>query len=372
MFNMLRMDLQRLFKSRSFYIILSVTAVLLVMVTVMAYAVADPEMMDAMEAQGAEITESDRIMSEYIQNMSQLDLMHETLGSGFLLVMTGIGMTLFVNGDFSSGFVKNICCVQPRRVDYVLAKALTAGVYSGIITVLGAALILSSPYFYGLRPQPCAVPDILGYVVLLWLPHWAFALMALALVLLTRSTTLGIILSLVAGSGLTAVLLGTALCSLPYAPITGPGWSAVATDYAGLLGEAALKSVTTLLPKNLYQQMGPGAAVAGSFLLLFLCLLLMGAVLLAASLLRVKPLGIAADTALLLVGAGFVILDSPWMWGFPCAHALTWLHYHPYFRALVCPLWVSWLYFLLGAALMTVLACVSAKRRSFDSMLEFD
>ena len=79
MFNLLRMDLRRLFKSRSFYIILSVTAVLLVMVTVMAYAVADPEMMDAMEAQGAEITESDRVMSEYIQNMSQLDLMHETL-----------------------------------------------------------------------------------------------------------------------------------------------------------------------------------------------------------------------------------------------------------------------------------------------------
>ena len=101
-------------------------------------------------------------------------------------------------------------------------------------------------------------------------------------------------------------------------------------------------------------------------------LLFVSAVLLAASLPRVKLLGIAADTALLLVGAGFVILDSPWMWGFPCAHALTWLHYHPYFRALVCPLWVSWLYFLLGAALMTVLACVSAKRRSFDSMLEFD
>ena len=179
-------------------------------------------------------------------------------------------------------------------------------------------------------------------------------------------------LCMAAGTYLGVVLLGTALCSLPYAPITSPGWSAVATDYVDILGESALKSAIALLPKNLYQQMGPGAAVAGSFLLLFLCLLLMGAVMLATSLLRVKPLGIAADTALLLVGAGFVILDSPWMWGFPCAHALTWLHYHPYFRALVCPLWVSWLYFLLGAALMTVLACVSAKRRSFDSMLEFD
>lgn len=179
-------------------------------------------------------------------------------------------------------------------------------------------------------------------------------------------------LCMAAGTYLGVVLLGTALCSLPYAPITSPGWSAVATDYVNILGESALKSAVGLLPKNLYQQMGPGAAVAGSFLLLFLCLVLMGAILLAASLLRINSLGIAVDAALLLVGAGFVILDSPWMWGFPCAHALIWLHYNPYFRTPVCPLWVSGLYFLLGAALMTALACVTAKQRSFDSMLEFD
>ena len=188
MFNMLRMDLRRLFKSRSFYIILGVTAVLLIMVTVMAYTIADPEMMDAMEAQGAEITESDRIMSEYIQNMSQLDLMHETLGSGFLLVMTGIGMTLFVNGDFSSGFIKNICCINPRRRDYVLSKVALAGIYSGIITVLSVLLMLLSPVLIHMYPVPDSISQIL--------------------VLLTRSTTLGVILSLVAGGGLTAALVG--------------------------------------------------------------------------------------------------------------------------------------------------------------------
>ena len=208
MFNMLRMDLRRLFKSRSFYIILGVTAVLLIMVTVMAYTIADPEMMDAMEAQGAEITESDRIMSEYIQNMSQLDLMHETLGSGFLLVMTGIGMTLFVNGDFSSGFIKNICCINPRRRAYVLSKVALAGIYSGIITVLSVLLMLLSPVLIHMYPVPDSISQILRYVLWMWLPHWAFALMALALVLLTRSTTLGIILSLVAGGGLTAALVG--------------------------------------------------------------------------------------------------------------------------------------------------------------------
>ena len=207
MFNMLRMDLRRLFKSRSFYTILGVTAVLLIMVTVMAYAIADPETMNAMEAQGAEITESDHMMSEYIQNMSQLDLMHETLGSGFLLVMTGIGMTLFVNGDFSNGFIKNICCIMPRRRDYVLSKIALAGIYSGIITVLSVALMLLSPVLIHMYPAPDSITQILRYVLWMWLPHWAFALMALALVLLTRSTTLGIILSLVSGSGLTVALV---------------------------------------------------------------------------------------------------------------------------------------------------------------------
>ena len=208
MFNMLRMDLRRLFKSRSFYIILGVTAVLLIMVTVMAYTIADPEMMDAMEAQGAEITESDRIMSEYIQNMSQLDLMHESLGSGFLLVMTGIGMTLFVNGDFSSGYIKNICRINPRRRDYVLSKAALAGVYSGIITVLSVLLMLLFPVLIHMYPAQDSISQIWRYTLWMWLPHWAFALMTLALVLLTRSTTLGIILSLVAGGGLTVAFVG--------------------------------------------------------------------------------------------------------------------------------------------------------------------
>ncbi|MEY8388751.1 hypothetical protein AALC17_15960 [Oscillospiraceae bacterium 38-13] len=208
MFNMLRMDLRRLFKSRSFYVILGITAVLLILVTVMAHAIADPETMDAMEEQGAEITESDRMMSEYIQNMSQLEFMHEALGSGFLLVMTGIGMTLFVNSDFSNGFIKNICCAMPRRRDYVFAKILLAGIYSGIITVLSVLLMLLSPVLVHMYPVPDSISQILRYVLWMWLPHWAFALMTLVLVLLTRSTTLGIILSLVSGSGLTVALVG--------------------------------------------------------------------------------------------------------------------------------------------------------------------
>ena len=181
MFNMLKMDLRRLFKSRNFYIILGVTAVLILMVAMLTAVVSDPETLDSMGVSGAEIDEIDRKMLEEIRNMTQLDLAYETLGGGFLLLMTGIGVTIFVGSDFTSGFVKNICCAQPRRVNYVLSKALTAGVYSGIITLLGTLLILLAPYLYGMRPVPNTAPEILQYLFWMWLPHWAFALMALAL-----------------------------------------------------------------------------------------------------------------------------------------------------------------------------------------------
>ncbi|MCI9003630.1 MAG: hypothetical protein HFG03_12540 [Oscillibacter sp.] len=214
MFNMLRMDLRRLVKSRSFYVMLAVTALLLLLVVVMAAHIASPETLDAMETQGAEVTESDWMLSELIHSMSQMELMHETLGGGFLLVMAGIGVTIFVNGDFSSGFIKNTCCVKPRRRDYVCSKILLAGIYSGILTVFSVLLMLFAPVLVHWRPAPAPVWSIVQYTVWLWLPHWAFSLMALALVLLTRSNTLGIILSMVAGSGLTAMLAGTLFAML--------------------------------------------------------------------------------------------------------------------------------------------------------------
>ena len=46
MFNLLRMDLRRLLKSRSFKTILVVTAALILMVSLMAAMVSDPEMLD--------------------------------------------------------------------------------------------------------------------------------------------------------------------------------------------------------------------------------------------------------------------------------------------------------------------------------------
>ena len=209
MFNLVKTDIRHLLKSRSFYIILGVTAALILGLVALVSTLSDQRTLDALEAQGAEIEETDREMKDEFNSMTQLDFAHECLGSGFLLLLTGIGMTLFVHSDFSSGFVKNLCFARPRRWEYVLSKILAGGAYSGIVTLLGVLLTLVSPLLFGLRPAASPIGSILLHTFWMWLPAWAFGLMGLALVLLTRSSTLAIVLSVISGGGVTVAVLRT-------------------------------------------------------------------------------------------------------------------------------------------------------------------
>lgn len=208
MFNLFRMDLRRLFRTRSFYIMLCVTAALLLTMVATMSAITDQKKLDALQGTGMVVTSGDsEDMIELLQGMTRLDFVHECLGSGFLLLLTGIGVTLFVYSDFSSGFIKNLCFARPRRWEYVLSKVLTTGVYSGILTVLGVLVSLVSALLFGIRLEASPVGGILRYTFWMWLPNWAFGLMGLGLVLLTRGSTLGIILAIVSGGGLTAAIL---------------------------------------------------------------------------------------------------------------------------------------------------------------------
>ena len=208
MFNLLRMDLRRLVRTRSFYIVLAVTAGFLLLMILMVAAVTNPETLDAMQSSGMVVVEGDdRQMGEEIRSMSQLEFTYECLGSGILLMMICIGMTLFVNGDFSSGYVKNICFARPRRWEYVTSKVLLAGVYSVVLVIVGILVSLVGPALFGLHLAASPIARILQYTFWMWLPHWAFGLLGLGLVLLTRSSTLGIIMAILSGGGVVAVLV---------------------------------------------------------------------------------------------------------------------------------------------------------------------
>lgn len=261
MFNLFHMDVRRLFKSRSFYIILAVTAALVFLVVLLAATMADPSFLDAMQSQGAEISEYDRQMGEEIHRMTQLEFMDECIGSGFLLMMAGLGVTLFVHMDFSSGFIKNICFAHPRRWEYVLSKILLAGVYSGLIVLLGVLLSMIFPLFFGLHPAGSPLIRILEYAFWNWLPCWAFGLMGMLLTLLTRSSTLGLVMVVLSSGGVTVVVLHMVCQALRWAAleqyllssvvklqcVPGMGTPQMLTILACSLGWAAVYTAGSLL-----------------------------------------------------------------------------------------------------------------------------
>lgn len=261
MFNLVKMDVRRLFRSHSFYITLGVTAALILGLVALVATMTDQRTLDAMASQGMEVEESDYEMKAELNSMSQLDFAHECLGSGFLLLLTGIGVTLFIHSDFSSGFVKNLCFARPRRWEYVLSKVLATGVYSGVINLLGILLSLVCPVLFGLHPVASPVGSILQYAFWLWLPAWAFGLMALALVVLTRSSTLAIVMSVISGGGVTVAVLRTVCGQLgwpaleqyllsyvaQYLCAPGPGTSQITMILACSVGWAAVYAAGSLL-----------------------------------------------------------------------------------------------------------------------------
>lgn len=207
MFNLFRMDCRRLLHSRSFYITAGVTAALLMALTALVAGLSNPAVMDAVQSQGAQVTESDRAMSEEIRGMSQLDFTSECLNSGFLLMTACIGAALFLYSDFQSGYIKNICFARPRRWEYVGSKILLTGVYSGILVAGSVILTILYPRLFGLHPTWSSPLSIALYTFWMWLPHWAFALLGLALVLRTRSSTLSILMGVLGGGGVITAIV---------------------------------------------------------------------------------------------------------------------------------------------------------------------
>ncbi len=263
MFNLLRMDSRRLFKSRTFYIMLAITLAILVFICFMLSVMSSPEVLKAMEESGAQVDGADYQMGAYIDGMSQLAFVHECLANGCLLILAGMGMTFFAGGDFAGGYIKNICFARPRRWEYIAAKALMGGIYSGILTLFSVLLSLALPPLFGLHPAACGMGDVASYVFWLWLPTWAFSLMAFTMVTVTRSASLGICMSVFCGGGVPALLLGALTGALGWPHIEtyfisslvsvscAPGMEQAGTILASVAGWSALYiTASLLLTKN--------------------------------------------------------------------------------------------------------------------------
>lgn len=158
------------------------------------------------------------------------------------------------------------------------------------------------------------------------------------------------------GQGLLAVMISAVLIlGLLFLSIAMTGssgrwdwnYSVTVTQFAAAFPERSGSYCLQLIPENLYNHMSLGRAVVHTSLLLFLYFLLLAMILLLFTLMNRKLFGILLDGFLIILGTVGCAMRTGWMWGFPMAHTIPWLHYTEYLRRPIFPLFGSYLYFLI-------------------------
>lgn len=123
MFNLVKADIYRLFKTRSYYIIGLILSALVLMVMYALRTVIDS---------GMQIGD---VALDY-NNPQLLDLLYNVFMNNFIPMVIGIGVGIYVCLDFSSGYIKNIASSVKRKATIALSKFITVTIGTTIYFIL--------------------------------------------------------------------------------------------------------------------------------------------------------------------------------------------------------------------------------------------
>lgn len=214
MIELVRMDLRRMVRGKSLWILIAVLLGLNAATYMLLSLMTDPEMLAAMAAQGAEVTAKDYAEGARIASMSMLDFLRENLFNGsFWILIAAFGAGLFTVRDFTSGYSKNLFALLRRRETYVLAKAVSLlAMEAAALAAVFAAAALVRPLTlfrqWGGTPLDWLLLYAEGVTV-----GWAISLLMLFWAVLLRGDGPLVTAAMVFGSGLVPILAG-ALCGL--------------------------------------------------------------------------------------------------------------------------------------------------------------
>lgn len=201
MFNLLRMDLYRLLRSKSVYICLASLMAASLLCFWMLWLMDTPEGQEAAARIGmtAIVVEGeDSQMGEPGGEGSLLEgydtlLMFRDIGmdGGAYVLIFGIVIVLFFCSDYSSGFMKNIMSLHRRRWTYIASKLMAAAIldFCYLAIEFGFCLLLNV-LFHNLVPAAPAA-DVLFYLGLSFVVTMGFAALFLLICTFTRSIAAG-------------------------------------------------------------------------------------------------------------------------------------------------------------------------------------
>lgn len=195
MLNVIKMDFYRMFKTKSFYVIWIVMAILIILTTYMsAEEYRDTEIQQEKNQEMQEISPEDMnfgmtviLPTEAAEKVTVYDIVFANIQGKVIGLFIVIFAVLFSTTDLNSGYIKNIGGQVARRSRLVWSKGLSLFVYTiltfGISVVVQA---ISNKVFFGYIKMG-DVGLFFKYLVMQIVLHFALAMICMAIAMLIRN-----------------------------------------------------------------------------------------------------------------------------------------------------------------------------------------
>lgn len=208
MFNLIKMDIHRLFYSKSTWVIFFFAAVLSVFSVTMTNT--DIHMMKE-EPSATEETMDERQIgisveadSEWVDGDIEIgSIISVEMRSALLAILCVIFTALFINAEQKNGYIKNIAGQFPRREKLVASKfiAIAFQIFLMMLVFI-IGIIVSGFVLWGNRFYLGSSAPILRYLGSQYLLHLGFAALTMLLCMLTRSSAFSMTSGILLCSGL--------------------------------------------------------------------------------------------------------------------------------------------------------------------------
>lgn len=208
MFNLLRMDLYRIKRSKFAYVCFGCMLGTIFLSYLMVWLLATPSGQDvALDLGMLAVTELEEGRT-ILADADVLAMFRESnMDGGVYNLIFGIAVTLLVCGDYQGGFLKNIMSLHRRRQVYIGSKLMAAGILDFLYLTLSFAFnALMNRLFHNVVPA-ADWREVLFYLGWVWVITMGFAALIVMLCVLSRSTTIGVLGAVLGGSGVIVTLL---------------------------------------------------------------------------------------------------------------------------------------------------------------------
>lgn len=214
MLNLLRTDIYRLLRSKSYYVCLGIMVLTTLITFGLMFLMTHSDWLSWAASQGMPIGElaNDSDFMSAFGDMDILEMFHSTNISGsFLPVVNGVLGALFICVEFEGGFIKNVLSSHKNTWDYILSKITTLSFinlsYLVITYIINVILnFITGNYF--VYPQAA---DTLFYFTTVWMICNGFSALILLVCMITRSKAAGSTAAVCLCSGLIVMLLNAIL-----------------------------------------------------------------------------------------------------------------------------------------------------------------